>query len=574
MMLSEGKESVIAFGDAVRQALVYGWIDRWKVTRDRNLLKLIAQGSRSHIARLPSELLAEIFHWCILHDHAEHVRSPMDPAPRSWLTVRCVCRAWNQVVLAYPVFSTHIPLTRPRRVSDMLDRSGILPLYIYCAPSSYLDKEDKAEMLALVLDHFPRVAHLSLQFPFYNELVDSRWWQAPHADQAASCLQSFYLRDFYLRAFSMPNSNGPPVLNQGVQLFSGYAFPALRDLKCRGIHTPLSVLGNVLVPGLRCLHLTDIRSTPLEEELLPLLKRLPELEELRFNLALSLSEHSRDTIQYLLATSEPSRRVELPRLAMLYIADNKEDASLAGFLLLHRLSIPPSASIELFLLRTGGISDALWDACTDVVLEKMRPVRYHALSISTNFAGRNVDVELWEEPLRIEDLPPVPELFDSSPCQTRSSGRAGHFRLELSSPCRAFTARLIPQLPTSYVRTARLTDRTVGFQHGIPWDATLSALPSVEDLVLQYETFKHIQSRANPRPYQITPADTRSLHIPALRTLRLYELHHQYSQISEFALDIVTLGCIAHGLAKQAREHRSEDVLVIRGAQPYRRGDV
>ena len=84
----------------------------------------------SLVERLPGELIAEIFLWCILSVCSAASRFsysfPSDPpipnldaalaispTPYSWLVIRHVCRAWREVALTYPQLSTHIFLTRP-----------------------------------------------------------------------------------------------------------------------------------------------------------------------------------------------------------------------------------------------------------------------------------------------------------------------------------------------------------------------------------------------------------------------------------------------------------------------------
>lgn len=84
------------------------------------------------------------------------------PTPYCWLVIRHVCRGWRQVALSYPKLSSHISLTRPQSVKDLLDRSGNTSLYIYESRAALFGAVESASRL--VLAHFDRIVWAQFDF--------------------------------------------------------------------------------------------------------------------------------------------------------------------------------------------------------------------------------------------------------------------------------------------------------------------------------------------------------------------------------------------------------------------------
>ncbi|EKM60297.1 uncharacterized protein PHACADRAFT_179651 [Phanerochaete carnosa HHB-10118-sp] len=471
------------------------------------------------INRLAPELLAEVFYWCILHVCVIRLENRiLFPTPYSWLTIRHVCRAWREIALAFPKLSTHIWLTRPECVADMLSRSGTLPLHIYSVEPCLLDiatvdAEREAELFGLVLPQFARVAHASLVFA--ARAADDRWPDPRHVRRAVSRLESLTLRIYY---------NWTPPL----PLFAGYEFPALRELECAG--TSADVLHPLIVPGLCRLRLSSCNIL-LEEQLLPLLRQLGALGELELERAVRLSEESHRTLESVLSSSDPRDKILLPRLKKLSIVDIWGDA---GFCLMHRLSFPLPAYISM---QTLWVSSNLSSSChdyADIIIATMEGITYKTLSLST-ILGTGFAIDLWNDRLAADSLPPQ-----------RHSGGTGRFSFLLGCHHSFFMQCLIDRLPLSQIESALLVEKAVGFAHGVSWETVLSSMPAVEDLALRYETFDHLTP--STEPYHITTADTRTP-CPSLKTLRIREFHRRSSVIQSRSPDLAHLSCLARGLA-------------------------
>ncbi|EKM60301.1 uncharacterized protein PHACADRAFT_179654 [Phanerochaete carnosa HHB-10118-sp] len=484
----------------------------------------VAEGytlSTSPISKLAPELLAEVFHWCILNVAAARLMNTAPPlAPYSWLTIRHVCHTWRDVALAFPELSTHIWLTRPECVIDMLGRSGTLPLHIHSVERFYMNPTEEAEMLHMVLSQFERVADAS--FVLAEEILRS---YKPDPQLKKHTVRASQLRSLKLYIWRANPSWRPPWL-----LFAGFDFPALRELTC--VHTNIAMLHTLVAP--RLCHLRLFHSElQLEQELLPLLNQLGVLEELELDEAMRSFAGPQQALGAILSAPNSPTSVTLPRLKRLSIKHVSADAV---FYLLHRLSFPLSASVVL-QASWRPRRPSSYDSYVAVILAKIEGLCFHTLSLSTT-AESGVTFRLWGDRLAV-DHGHLSQLY---------SGEAAHFSCSLRIPPRLLITYLIEELPLGQIECTLLSEQAVGLNDAVAWETVLSLMPSVEDLVMQYETFDYLANDA--QPYRIRPANTYSL-CPSLETLRIRELHHWSSLMLDFSSDVVHLGCVARGLAER-----------------------
>ena len=220
------------------------------------------------IERLPDEVLAEVFSWCILGVcNAAHRRSQpalddlsefltdtakTSPAPYSWLTIRHVCRASREIALTFPELSMHIFLTRPKCVQDMLSRSGTLPLHIY-DPSAWFMNLHRNWIIApskLVLNHLEPISHGCLIFVY--SISDDR----NMADTVIDALRSPGFRTILPDLIFLPVSGWIKP-----RIFDDFECPTeLRHLSCRYANVHIHALRNMITRALQLRTLKLVQS--------------------------------------------------------------------------------------------------------------------------------------------------------------------------------------------------------------------------------------------------------------------------------------------------------------------------
>ncbi|EKM60302.1 uncharacterized protein PHACADRAFT_179655 [Phanerochaete carnosa HHB-10118-sp] len=397
------------------------------------------------IDRLAPELLAKVSYWFILDLCASSLEDyGFCTTLYPWLTIRHVCRAWRDVALTFPKLSTHIWLTQLECVADMIAISGTLPLHIYIAPSIRIDAAMEAEMFQVVLSHIERVAHAVLVLTEGSFPAGNSDTQPKERTIRALRLQSLDLHMFQSWVPSWP-------------LFSAIDFPALRELTCT--HASIGTLRSLIAPRLCYLHLVQC-GLLVAGELLPSLRQLGELEELKLDRALRCSDESHPALDILMLHPNSHNSVTLSHLRKISIKDACADEV---FLLLHRLSFPLSASVAL---QASGLvrSPISCDSYVAIMLAKMEGLDFKTLSLSTTIE-LGVTFHLWDDRLAADS--------DGEPSQL-SSGEGARFSCSLRTPRRSFMTPLVQELPLAQIECAFLSEQAVGLDDAVPWAAILS----------------------------------------------------------------------------------------------------
>lgn len=293
------------------------------------------------ILQLPEELLANIF-YCYIIDICvaasfqslsflpdDLLGAPADgyiPPPYAWLKIRHVCHAWREIALNYPELSTHIFLTRPECVQDMLSRSGTLPLYIYDLSRNYTDDNQERVIASskLVLKHLNRISRGRLIF-LDNSMVE----ETQQAFQDRTCIASS-LRLVFLEFIP---SVSP--------ISSSSRFPELRELSCYKFNLVMSSVP-LHAPRLQILNLSECDEPTRADDLLAFLAHIPTLEYLIIHLVLLEHDdwpHLDETVP-----RNSEYRITLPNLRRLTIVSQHASTGLS---FLNRITHPPNTSMEL-----------------------------------------------------------------------------------------------------------------------------------------------------------------------------------------------------------------------------------
>ncbi|KAK1224783.1 hypothetical protein PQX77_012301 [Marasmius sp. AFHP31] len=108
--------------------------------------------------RLPSEVLSEIFFYCVLHE-----RSSTDKLARpEWLGFTGVCHYWRTVALANPRLWNQPDLRHPLMAQEMFHRSRSLPLVIDGHITRWTTTHDRSTVMNVLLEYTSRIQHLRL----------------------------------------------------------------------------------------------------------------------------------------------------------------------------------------------------------------------------------------------------------------------------------------------------------------------------------------------------------------------------------------------------------------------------
>ena len=336
------------------------------------------------IDRLPPEILAECFLWYIRIYYHLPKTGAFNPRPSSyaWLIIRHVCRRWRQVALTSPELSSYIWLTSPECVYDLLNRSRNVQLHVcesQSTPSiSYADFEARETAYILVLNHFERVVcgQLQLSIDVLNPF--------PSSDSTATLPQKRVSIARELRLFFCLLS-----LTRTPQAFAHYDFPYLEDFFCGS--GCIQMIGQMLGPSLRRLEFWDSLRLSTLDDVVALLARLTQLEELKLQYALGKSG--------MIVTPTPPGSTQLPHLRVLDVLEYDCGSAAA---LLSRLIYPATTSVSLEFLRMSNGTFHEW--MTETFLSHLResddisctfpPLR--SISISAR-ALRSVEFKLWTD---------------------------------------------------------------------------------------------------------------------------------------------------------------------------------
>ncbi|GJE89240.1 hypothetical protein PsYK624_053360 [Phanerochaete sordida] len=468
-----------------------------------------AHNAELPIARLPGEVLAEIFTWHIVdvctttEDHSYDSlraakRQAVDlpryrPAPYSWLYIRHICRAWRQIALTYQELSTHICLSIPSCVKELLGRSGALPLHVYDPSPHYMGTHERRvrKCYELILRHASRILRGTLLAP--NGAIE---FMPPGAgcDVGPGTLLD-------VTALLRPPSH----------LFTIRPF----------LHLPMASTGQVEAsPASSTLQALHVRRFKLighslydrvPEDFAEELRHFRNLEELVLGDVVGgdIPSWTHFTHQDIPAI-HGEQGITLPRLRSIRLTARSAGA---GLYFLSRIDHPPSTALDIAFtdLKPPLHSDChciesmiCWTirglTCNDTT-----PIQ--SLHLSVCHDRRGLDLRLWKayQPLAALRTP------------SRAAQPSLRFSLKAcSNTAPAFTS-LVQRLPLDSVRSAVLVDRAAG-EEVVGWEALLSALPALEELALDY----HVLASPGAPHHTLEPRDAHAL-CPALRTLDVLE---------------------------------------------------
>lgn len=309
------------------------------------------------IARLPDELLAEIFmiYAAVFKaDLADSQRAAGHTATRyllqhptvirrtesqyAWIRVTHICHRWREVALGFPRLWTHIDCRRPDMTAEWLLRSKAAPLHV----SSVLEYGRAAwirgcDSLLLALQELPRTRHLEIRTPRFNQTY--KGFEAAWAPCPSTMLESIELTtitNWYSEHGGTPIIkrllNGNPIrlenliLNDTYLHWSDIKHPALASLK-RFTHISGSWVDSL-------------------EDMLKVLAECVSLEEL------DLSDAQHD--MSLPLTTQPMTDNNLPQVELANLRQIRLGSTpYLSLALIDRLKFPSSASVELNFSRGG-----------------------------------------------------------------------------------------------------------------------------------------------------------------------------------------------------------------------------
>ncbi|KAJ7224139.1 hypothetical protein GGX14DRAFT_557030 [Mycena pura] len=336
------------------------------------------QNELAHIARLPPEILAEIFVRCV----PKSIRKLQTDV--TWLNVTQVSSRWRSVALACPDFWSTLVFSRPKLTTLLLARSRMASLVVRVD----LKKDYENSPEPILLAHASRLGTLDIRSP-QHQLV-TFMTNLEHAD-AASRLQ-------YIRVVNADNDN----LGQGGMWLPRNLFrrdQVLQSRKpgaCPALRLHLESCAFPWDSGwytyLTHLHLENINPTqrPTMEAFLTMLVSSPSIQSI--------------SIIHCSPTTRRGFPVRLPRLASFTL---KSDSSSTCGRLLGYLIIPSSATVSVTCnMKTNpdfrhSIHHTLIPEFSDVAADWFDTVAIHhsdGLSFSLSHSARPE----WSRKLRID----------------------------------------------------------------------------------------------------------------------------------------------------------------------------
>ncbi|GJE89244.1 hypothetical protein PsYK624_053400 [Phanerochaete sordida] len=495
------------------------------------------------ISTLPPEMVAEIQYWIILDVcHAAerklypskddytcpHVayRFTPPPSPYSWLIIRRICKAWRHIALTFPELSTHIFITRPGCVKDLLDRSGTLPLHIYQANSMYerARRDDVAASCRLVLPQFFRIVSGSLM------LMDTM-----------NVPESLLPKNGASTAISLEIEIQKAGGDRAHTWISNLTFPNLTQLTVT--NAAMRTVRPMLVASLRILRLMQCEPIP-AKELRSILEPMKHLEELVL-CDMIAGEEDMETIRdtYLPGLQNT---IDLPHLRALTIT---QSCASAGIPFLRSIAHPASTSLRLnFRSLANWHMEQRDRACYVQLLTQAvaawntLPGPPRALRVATGRGHMNAYsiVNLWCTARDKAALCDAPR--DST-----------FFQISFQSDQEAFLGGLLAALPLGGVTHALLVD-SAALWDVIRWEKLMERLEAAEELTVYYEAVEEEPRRGPP------PAFSANGLCPRLNTLCVRETRQvdRYFALKKAPKDRITLAHVARALtARLSKQEQS-----------------
>lgn len=294
------------------------------LNEDMERLRLSVLAIKAHrntlapIARLPPELLSEIFVWLVskfeIRDFGD--KGWARPSYHRWLIVTFVCRRWREIALRTPRMWNKIILHgKFERITTFLQRSAQAPLEVYQPLDVDVQHQHvPKQVLELVMESLVRIERLDIRLKkTLHNLAVARGFCAP------------ILQD--LRIISDLRGMEPTDFPH----FSSAYWPRLRKIACEYGSTAL--LNSVLRPTLTDLSLVHPTSKLPTGSLVVLIQGLPLLERLIITCAISQPSLPVNRLHSV------GRQIALPHLRHLALKDGGVGTTCADFL--NHLLIPP-----------------------------------------------------------------------------------------------------------------------------------------------------------------------------------------------------------------------------------------
>ena len=453
---------------------------------------------------LPPELLADVFFWYIMCVHQARMTTlEGTPTPYCWLVVSHVCRLWRSIALEYPHLSTHICLTRPSCVMEMVSRSGNLPLHIHGFSTIIPDASDMDEMPQFLSGLVPRITTLNLSI-VHGSFTSLIYHEASRYGMVE--IQTLALRKWL--GFSFHDLDTP--------FFHGKIPSLLNDISFSFGH--ISSLEHMLRPGVRRLSILWPHRIS-TDHLIAVLASLQELEELALQEACSEPFLSSDL------TNTSSSTITLPHLRSLTLQDYGSDDVIQ---VLRRVLYPATAAVNLQLRGSNEPEQDLHDIILSVVSSKINgegiigtPRSPQSIAVEGG-AHYSLNLVLWEHRQSIDDL------------RTASSGSA-YFRFSIQYASCGWVSQLMRSISQqlAHVRTMLLTQNIISLG---PFHRAhiVTLLPSLQELVLMYECNDYMDESSDI----FGPSDSNDdfshkledldLVFPYLEEVLIFEYYHRY----------------------------------------------
>ncbi|GJE90034.1 hypothetical protein PsYK624_061550 [Phanerochaete sordida] len=417
------------------------------------------------IGRLPPELLAEVFYELVcLYD--DHPRSPKQhQSPFYWLYVTSVCSAWRRVALNAPRVWSHIHF-HPKagdqeRITAFFARSRSAPLMI---KQRELKKQLPSMITEAIFGALHRIRSLAIvlspQFIKYTE-EGKFTFDAPR------------LRDLTVHTSSIPSSK------TSLPTITNASWPSLRYLNCVGGSVP--VVQALTRPTLTHLVVTctHVRTQSATISWVNLLRELPSLEKL------SLSEVLAAPDVPVRVIPKPSRKITLPRLRCLTLADSRQGVSCAD--LLNHFVIPKETAVTFHAYGSGTregydfVMDALATKASAEGIVGGQPLPTLGVVFDTGWnstlAIEVFTTEVASVPVE-QDGREIPDFYDETP--QHQFILVWDHASEMNAQIQAFAAAY----PLTGLRALGMRS-LFGNVDNETWRA-LARLPSIEDIAIEH----------------------------------------------------------------------------------------
>ncbi|GJE89251.1 hypothetical protein PsYK624_053470 [Phanerochaete sordida] len=468
------------------------------------------------IQDLPPELLAEVFHWCILYVHAARSQYRDQPTPYAWLAIRHVCRAWRAVALGYPHLSSYIYISNNSEcVQTMLEQSGASLLHIYANPAQM--PPNRVETQRRVLEHLHRTVFA--QIMLLNPDDDSGTPEIPVVPRQGEITES-PMRNLTVQCRS---------ISRPFVLFSDYSFPRLQEFKSTSF--PLHLYRALVPPGLRSLSLSRTVGSDQLDDFIALLNSLPQLESLAVDDLLDLRQDAPP--QGLSPSQAVGPLAKLSRLTTLRVRDS---CLATGCYILRRIVYLESAVVKQ---NFPGLltSESIPEHTAEILLARYgspnsTPPKTMLLSSGRAIATR---VLFWDDRLSIQDVTSWKE-DDAS------------YELVVNAVPPSFLLELCQHLPLSRLRVAHLEEMGMTT---LRWRALLPRLPALEELSVQCD----LSRKADPasESYAQAKSEVAALQQTLLPALAVVNLLHRRAVASRMRPS--DLATFAHALLAQRAQH-------------------